>query len=84
NNDAGYTYNMLPSNQVSKSYCAARLFKISTGGPGGIFPLNVAPFLFLHTPDIAQAPELVNTLWHDLRSVLPEIGTAPSIPQQSS
>ncbi len=35
-------------------------------------------------PDIAQAPELVNTLWHDLRSVLPEIGTAPSIPQQSS
>ncbi|EEC2543258.1 DUF72 domain-containing protein [Salmonella enterica] len=42
------------------------------------------PFLFLHTPDIAQAPELVNTLWHDLRSVLPEIGTAQSIPQQSS
>nr|VUD23793.1 Protein of uncharacterised function DUF72 [Salmonella sp. NCTC 7297] len=25
-----------------------------------------------------------DTLWHDLRSVLPEIGTAPSIPQQSS
>ncbi|ENI5374336.1 hypothetical protein ABXH60_000387 [Salmonella enterica] len=45
---------------------------------------NTTPFLFLHTPDIAQAPELVNTLWHDLRSVLPEIGTAPSIPQQSS
>ncbi len=45
---------------------------------------TTTPFLFLHTPDIAQAPELVNTLWHDLRSVLPEIGTAPSIPQQSS
>ncbi|EAQ7295037.1 DUF72 domain-containing protein [Salmonella enterica] len=45
---------------------------------------TTTPFLFLHTPDIAQAPELVNTLWHDLRCVLPEIGTAPSIPQQSS
>ncbi|SUG29794.1 Protein of uncharacterised function DUF72 [Salmonella enterica subsp. arizonae] len=45
---------------------------------------TTTPFLFLHTPDIAQAPELVNTLWHDLRNVLPEIGAAPSIPQQSS
>ncbi|HCU0187703.1 TPA: DUF72 domain-containing protein [Citrobacter koseri] len=42
------------------------------------------PYLFLHTPDIAQAPELVNTLWGDLRAALPGIGTAPSIPQQSS
>lgn len=42
------------------------------------------PYLFLHTPDIAQAPELVDTLWQDLRDVLPDIGTAPSIPQQSS
>ncbi|MGK4380462.1 DUF72 domain-containing protein [Citrobacter youngae] len=42
------------------------------------------PYLFLHTPDIAQAPELVDTLWADLRSALPEIGSAPSIPQQSS
>lgn len=38
----------------------------------------------LHTPDIAQAPELVDTLWADLRNALPEIGSAPSIPQQSS
>lgn len=42
------------------------------------------PYLFLHTPDIAQAPQLVDTLWSDLRTVLPEIGSAPSIPQQSS
>ena len=42
------------------------------------------PYLFLHTPDIAQAPELVDTLWQDLQDVLPDIGTAPSIPQQSS
>ncbi|HHL2825898.1 TPA: hypothetical protein ACQ431_004172, partial [Citrobacter murliniae] len=34
--------------------------------------------------DIAQAPQLVDTLWSDLRTVLPEIGSAPSIPQQSS
>lgn len=45
---------------------------------------TTTPYLFLHTPDIAQAPELVATLWEDLRAVLPEIGTAPSIPQQSS
>lgn len=42
------------------------------------------PYLFLHTPDIAQAPELVDTLWESLRAVLPVIGSAPSIPQQSS
>ena len=42
------------------------------------------PYLFLHTPDIAQAPQLVDTLWADLHSALPEIGSAPSIPQQSS
>ncbi|MDW2636713.1 DUF72 domain-containing protein [Citrobacter portucalensis] len=45
---------------------------------------TTTPYLFLHTPDIAQAPELVDTLWADLRSALPEIGSAPSIPQQSS
>lgn len=45
---------------------------------------TTTPYLFLHTPDIAQAPELVDTLWSDLRSALPEIGSAPSIPQQSS
>ncbi|MGJ8839358.1 hypothetical protein AB9H28_23280, partial [Salmonella enterica subsp. enterica serovar Kentucky] len=30
---------------------------------------TTTPFLLLHTPDIAQAPVLVNTLWHDFRSV---------------
>lgn len=34
----------------------------------------------LHTPDISAGADSVNTLWHELRSVLPEIGTAPSIP----
>ncbi|HFZ8993104.1 TPA: DUF72 domain-containing protein [Citrobacter freundii] len=45
---------------------------------------NTTPYLFLHTPDIAQAPELVDTLWSDLRAALPALGTAPSIPKQSS
>lgn len=45
---------------------------------------STTPYLFLHTPDIAQAPQLVDALWGDLRSTLPEIGSAPSIPQQSS
>lgn len=45
---------------------------------------TTTPYLFLHTPDIAQAPELVDTLWNDLRTALPEIGDAPSIPQQST
>lgn len=45
---------------------------------------TATPYLFLHTPDIAQAPELVDTLWSDLRTALPEIGNAPSIPQQTS
>lgn len=42
------------------------------------------PYLFLHTPDIAQAPELVHCLWEDLRATLPEIGAVPAIPKQSS
>lgn len=45
---------------------------------------STTPYLFLHTPDIAQAPELVSTLWEDLRRVMPEVGTAPSIPQQTA
>ena len=36
--------------------------------------LTQEPYLFLHTPDIAQVPELVHTLWEDLRKTLPEIG----------
>lgn len=45
---------------------------------------STSPYLFLHTPDIAQAPELVDTLWPALQAALPSIGPAPSIPQQSS
>jgi len=45
---------------------------------------TTTPYLFLHTPDIAQAPELVNTLWQALQQVIPSLGTAPAIPQQSS
>lgn len=45
---------------------------------------STTPYLFLHTPDIAQAPELVSTLWEDLRRVMPEVGSAPSIPQQTA
>lgn len=41
-------------------------------------------FIGSDNPDIAQVPELVNTLWHDLSGVLPEIGTVPSIPHQPS
>lgn len=46
--------------------------------------VNTTPYLFLHTPDIAQAPELVDSLWQDLQNALPEIGPAPAIPQQTS
>lgn len=42
------------------------------------------PYLFLHTPDIAQAPELVDALWQALQAAVPSVGSAPSIPQQSS
>ena len=45
---------------------------------------TTTPYLFLHTPDIAQAPELVDTLWNTLRAALPNLGDAPAIPQQSS
>lgn len=45
---------------------------------------STTPYLFLHTPDIAQAPELVDAIWQDLHAVIPGIGAAPSIPQQSS
>lgn len=45
---------------------------------------STTPYLFLHTPDIAQAPELVDTLWPDLQRALPGLGAAPAIPQQSS
>lgn len=45
---------------------------------------TTTPYLFLHTPDIAQAPELVEALWQALQAAVPSIGNAPAIPQQSS
>nr|WP_318381308.1 DUF72 domain-containing protein [uncultured Enterobacter sp.] len=45
---------------------------------------TTTPYLFLHTPDIAQAPELVDALWTSLQTAIPSLGPAPSIPQQSS
>lgn len=45
---------------------------------------NTTPYLFLHTPDIAHAPALVDSLWNALHSALPDLGSAPAIPQQSS
>ncbi|MRE42431.1 hypothetical protein GIJ60_27325, partial [Klebsiella quasipneumoniae] len=31
------------------------------------------PYLFLHTPDIAQAPELVDALWQALQAAVPSV-----------
>ncbi|MFY9995401.1 MAG: DUF72 domain-containing protein [Leclercia sp.] len=45
---------------------------------------TTTPYLFLHTPDIAQAPELVEALWQALQAAVPSVGDAPAIPQQSS
>ncbi|WP_437888890.1 DUF72 domain-containing protein [Phytobacter sp. V91] len=49
-----------------------------------VWEQTTTPYLFLHTPDIAEAPVLVDTLWTDLQHALPSLGNAPSIPQQSS
>jgi uncharacterized protein YecE (DUF72 family) len=45
---------------------------------------TTTPYLFLHTPDIAQAPQLVDVLWQALQRAVPSVGQPPSIPQQSS
>jgi len=42
------------------------------------------PWLFIHTPDIAFAPKLVQHLWPALQQVVPEVGNAPDWPQQDS
>nr|WP_314423266.1 DUF72 domain-containing protein [uncultured Erwinia sp.] len=42
------------------------------------------PWLFIHTPDIAFAPELVRYLWPDLQNALPQLGDAPDWPQQET
>ncbi|MBK4713784.1 MULTISPECIES: DUF72 domain-containing protein [Tenebrionibacter/Tenebrionicola group] len=46
--------------------------------------LNGTPWLFLHTPDIAQAPELAHRLWPKLREHFPTLGSAPAFPCQDS
>lgn len=45
---------------------------------------TTTPYLFLHTPDIAQAPELVHTLWPTMQAALTGIGREPAIPHQNS
>lgn len=64
--------------EQNREFFAVRLQKLPQ------WQQTATPFLFLHTPGFAQVPELVNTLWHDLSGVLPEIGTVPSIPHQPS
>jgi uncharacterized protein YecE (DUF72 family) len=49
-----------------------------------IWQQTTTPYLFLHTPDIAQAPELVDALWQALQDAVPGLGPAPATPQQSS
>lgn len=45
---------------------------------------TTTPYLFLHTPDIAQAPELVHVLWPQLQHAFPDLGNPPAIPHQNS
>lgn len=45
-------------------------------------PEIVQPWLFIHTPDIAFAPDLVQYLWPALRQAVPQVGDAPGWPQQ--
>ncbi len=40
------------------------------------------PWLFIHTPDIAFAPELVLHLWSALQQAIPAVGDPPNWPQQ--
>jgi uncharacterized protein YecE (DUF72 family) len=42
------------------------------------------PFLFIHTPDIAQAPRLAQHLWPLLEARIPAIGPFPGWPQQDT
>ncbi|SFM93262.1 Uncharacterized conserved protein YecE, DUF72 family [Izhakiella capsodis] len=42
------------------------------------------PWLFIHTPDIASAPALVQHLWPHLQRVLPALGPMPDWPHQVS
>lgn len=40
------------------------------------------PWLFIHTPDVGFAPELVRALWPALQQALPGVGDAPDWPRQ--
>lgn len=40
------------------------------------------PWLFIHTPDVGFAPELVRYLWPAIAQALPQAGEAPNWPQQ--
>lgn len=42
------------------------------------------PWLFIHTPDISFAPQLVQHLWPAMRAVLPQLGTMPDWPRQNT
>lgn len=42
------------------------------------------PWLFIHTPDIAFAPDLVRYLWPDIQHALPQAGDIPAWPQQET
>ncbi|WP_406704539.1 DUF72 domain-containing protein [Sodalis sp.] len=42
------------------------------------------PFLFIHTPDIAFAPPLVQHLWPKLAAQIPAMGPTPHWPQQET
>lgn len=42
------------------------------------------PFLFIHTPDIGQAPRLAQRLWPQLASAIPQLGPMPAWPRQES
>ena len=42
------------------------------------------PWLFIHTPDVAFAPQLVRYLWSELQQALPEVAALPSWPEQES
>lgn len=42
------------------------------------------PWLFIHTPDIALAPTLVQQLWPHLQRTLPALGPLPGWPHQAN
>ncbi len=45
---------------------------------------EASPWLFLHTPDMALTPALIEALWPQIQQISPAIGPAPNIPNQIS